>query len=398
MRNDNQDWLPMSSAPKDGTVILVVPDGIFDRASFRDGYWFWSTADGARIAAGMDPKGWMPVPLEQVAMLVFCHNAAGAPDVYSTQVQCTRERIDAGDHYDLAFDAARAAGYEPVLAADERDPAYRAFIASRQAEGVAQHSGGDKPGTRYVCEVEVKDALTGLAQTLEVHVDDASGAMFAVDATYLDQISERAVSPYSGNALLFAEPPEGSQPKNLQVALARRDVQAMEEELRASRLELVECYRWASAQSDSFKECGQASPMEADRLGRLKARAESVEGVLERLAARQDEPDAPHGQIVSVSGDAGDPEQEVVVEVYAFVDGGVVQGVTANVPVKVTVIDYDVGDGDCAVEVEQGDGRTAPAVVGHASVKVDPARCQVLADLAMAEGRTHGMRERGERG
>lgn len=146
--------------------------------------------------------------------------------------------------------------------------------------------------------------------------------------------------------------------------------------------------------------------MEPARLGSLKARAESIESMLERLAVGQNEA---HGQIVSVSGDADDPAQDVVVEVYAFVEGGVVQGVTANVPVKVTVVDYDVegGDGDHLVGIANEQGGYDDAEVHAITVKVDPSACAELgamiaqSDVRPAEGSSQALqrarpgRERG---
>ncbi len=59
------DWNPMSTAPMDGTEVLVPPDCGYDRAMFQDGHWFWSTPDEESIAFGPEPKGWKPMATPQ---------------------------------------------------------------------------------------------------------------------------------------------------------------------------------------------------------------------------------------------------------------------------------------------------------------------------------------------
>ncbi len=66
------------------------------------------------------------------------------------------------------------------------------------------------------------------------------------------------------------------------------------------------------------------------------------------------------------------------IRVYVGVEGGVVQGATANVEMELVVVDYDI-DGVCdAVPVPQtGGGSSLASVVGH-SVLVDPETVQAL--------------------
>ena len=266
-----------------------------------------------------------------IEMLVFCRNASGQPDIFRTQLRCTQALIDAGDHYEQAFDRARAEGYEPQLAADENDPAFRAF---QETGGYRQ---GDPAGqTRYVCQVEVKDPLTGLLETLEVHFDKASGAMFAVDATFVDQVSDCVVSPYSGATLLFAEP-DSPPAHGLQVALPKRDLQDLADEVRALRLQLESGLGWRAARKDA------------------------------------------------------------AVEVYAFVQGGVLQSLSASEALNVTVIDYDVerGAGALRVDFPPDHGGGAEVSVGDMAVPADPAACRALAtaiEQAHAEVPRHAQR------
>jgi hypothetical protein len=62
METKPEEWMPIATAPRDGTEVLVVPDSGYDRALFQDGFWFWSTPNSDSIAAGPEPKGWKPLP------------------------------------------------------------------------------------------------------------------------------------------------------------------------------------------------------------------------------------------------------------------------------------------------------------------------------------------------
>jgi hypothetical protein len=52
-------------------------------------------------------------------------NASGAPDVVFVDVNCTKSQIQSGEHYDLATAEAEKIGYEPKMAFDSSDPAWR---------------------------------------------------------------------------------------------------------------------------------------------------------------------------------------------------------------------------------------------------------------------------------
>lgn len=58
---------------------------------------------------------------------VMSEDANGAPDVTFHTIECSQEQYDNGDHYDMAKDLAEEDGYEPKIAFDENDPAWRAF-------------------------------------------------------------------------------------------------------------------------------------------------------------------------------------------------------------------------------------------------------------------------------
>ncbi len=57
-----------------------------------------------------------------IKVAVAATNANGEPDLFFTQVACSKEQYENGDHYDTAKTAAENAGYEPYLAYDENDP------------------------------------------------------------------------------------------------------------------------------------------------------------------------------------------------------------------------------------------------------------------------------------
>lgn len=60
METKSEKWMPIETAPRDGTEVSVVPDSGYDRAFFQDGFWFWSKSEPDSIAAGPEPKGWKP--------------------------------------------------------------------------------------------------------------------------------------------------------------------------------------------------------------------------------------------------------------------------------------------------------------------------------------------------
>ena len=66
------------------------------------------------------------------------------------------------------------------------------------------------------------------------------------------------------------------------------------------------------------------------------------------------------------------------IRIYVGVEGGVVQGATANVEMELVVVDYDIDGVTDAVPVPQtGGGSSMASVVGHA-VLVDPETVQAL--------------------
>ena len=66
------------------------------------------------------------------------------------------------------------------------------------------------------------------------------------------------------------------------------------------------------------------------------------------------------------------------IRVYVGVEGGLVQGATANVDMELVVVDYDIdGDRDAVPVPQTGGGTSMASVVGH-SVLVDPETVQAL--------------------
>jgi hypothetical protein len=66
------------------------------------------------------------------------------------------------------------------------------------------------------------------------------------------------------------------------------------------------------------------------------------------------------------------------IRVYVGVEGGLVQGASANVPMELVVVDYDIDGARDAVPVPQAGGGTSLACVVDHSVLVDPETVQAL--------------------
>jgi len=66
------------------------------------------------------------------------------------------------------------------------------------------------------------------------------------------------------------------------------------------------------------------------------------------------------------------------IRVYVGVEGGVVQGASANVPMELVVVDYDIDGARDAVPVPQAGGGTSLACVVDHAVLVDPETVQAL--------------------
>ena len=64
----SEKWLPIESAPKDGTKIVLGGPTWVDVGSWDDWYdqsapgWFSETNHNGYISAGLDPTHWMPLP------------------------------------------------------------------------------------------------------------------------------------------------------------------------------------------------------------------------------------------------------------------------------------------------------------------------------------------------
>lgn len=59
--------------------------------------------------------------------------------------------------------------------------------------------------TKYVTEIVVNDPDTGNAVELEVHKDPTSGALFAIDSSFLDQMTTVIASPFNPGIMLELE-------------------------------------------------------------------------------------------------------------------------------------------------------------------------------------------------
>ncbi|NDC55274.1 MAG: hypothetical protein EBZ69_00305 [Alphaproteobacteria bacterium] len=57
-----------------------------------------------------------------IKCVVACFNASGEPDFYFCKVDATEQNYNDGEHYEMAEEAAKRAGYEgPYVAFDEND-------------------------------------------------------------------------------------------------------------------------------------------------------------------------------------------------------------------------------------------------------------------------------------
>lgn len=69
---------------------------------------------------------------------VVGHNANGEPDVFMTEVVCSQEQFDNGEHYDLAKEQAVAEDFDPSIAFDPNDEAWRSPLW-RELNASADH-------------------------------------------------------------------------------------------------------------------------------------------------------------------------------------------------------------------------------------------------------------------
>lgn len=61
------DWLPIETAPKDGTSVLLGTDrGAVGEARYIEGAWWWAGNDPGdswgRPVYDYEARGWMPLP------------------------------------------------------------------------------------------------------------------------------------------------------------------------------------------------------------------------------------------------------------------------------------------------------------------------------------------------
>jgi len=62
-----ETWLPIDTAPRDGTSVRVLPYAGYTHAFWQDGFWWWHCVHGGQdgdYASGPEPRSWTPVPIE----------------------------------------------------------------------------------------------------------------------------------------------------------------------------------------------------------------------------------------------------------------------------------------------------------------------------------------------
>lgn len=71
---------------------------------------------------------WVELGRKIVApVVVVGHNASGVPDSFFVDVMCSQDQYGNGDHYDLAKEHAEAEGFDPAIAFDANDEAWKTF-------------------------------------------------------------------------------------------------------------------------------------------------------------------------------------------------------------------------------------------------------------------------------
>ena len=57
--------------------------------------------------------------------------------------------------------------------------------------------------SRFVTQIAVRDPAQGTVTELEIWQDPTSGALFGIDASFLDQVNDSLPSPYNGSVRLL---------------------------------------------------------------------------------------------------------------------------------------------------------------------------------------------------
>lgn len=63
--------------------------------------------------------------MKTIQVAVVSTNSEGQPDIFFTEVNCTQEEYDNGEHYDCAGSIASGEGYDPVICIDENDAGWQ---------------------------------------------------------------------------------------------------------------------------------------------------------------------------------------------------------------------------------------------------------------------------------
>jgi len=74
--------------------------------------------------------------------------------------------------------------------------------------------------TKYLTEITVKDSK-GDEVTLEIHEVVGMGHVFAVDWSYMDQVSDEIYNPYTGSPVRTGNPPDYFKRYNVRDAKGR---------------------------------------------------------------------------------------------------------------------------------------------------------------------------------
>lgn len=104
---------------------------------------------------------------------VMGSNAGGEPDVIRFEIECTQDQYDDGAHYEMAKQLASDQGFEPAMAFDERDPAWRVMAPESDEMEVFYRNLMDVLKRTYApgMEVDGADFISDVAQFCSDQVD-----------------------------------------------------------------------------------------------------------------------------------------------------------------------------------------------------------------------------------
>jgi len=119
---------------------------------------------------------------------VMCRNSEGAPEVVHFEISCTQDQYDKGVHYDQAKALASDQGFAPVMAFDERDPAWKSLAALRTEAEAAQSQEADLHETFF--ELAVTRMKEAFLEGYQVECADFVEEMGSVVCVFVEKAAD----------------------------------------------------------------------------------------------------------------------------------------------------------------------------------------------------------------